>query len=52
MLQQMIIKVVNDARHLPLLQNGVACEDKWDVIYGDFKRLFDYMFKMCDNIFY
>jgi hypothetical protein len=51
MLQQMITKVVNDARHSPLLHNGVACKDKWDVIYGDFKRLFDYMFKTCNNIF-
>jgi hypothetical protein len=48
----MITKVINDARHSPLLQNGVACKDKRDVICGDFERLFDYMFEMCNNIFY
>jgi len=51
MLQQMITKVVNDVRHSPLLHNGVTCKDKCDVIYGDFKILFDCMFKTCNNIF-
>lgn len=38
-----IISSMNASKHLSLLRNNVAYKDKWGVVYGNFKRIFDYM---------
>jgi len=31
------------------MKNGVACKDKWGVIAGNFKKIYDYKLKIGNN---
>ncbi len=60
MRDQILIKVQNASGkfnvhtngHSPILKNNYAYKDKWDIICGDFKHIFNYMFSIGNNTKY
>ncbi len=45
-------KYLNSSRYSSLLKNGMACKDKWGVLYGDFIGLFAYINRTNHNTKY
>jgi hypothetical protein len=31
------------------MRNGIACKDKWGIITGDFKKIYDYKLRIGNN---